>query len=91
MDSIVLPVDPDQHIILPKMQSDLRPILFNIFVNDCGLGVVIIDHYYITGRKQSDPFITDPIERAHWIRQHLPYMSNTANYIRQIKIPMEIS
>lgn len=64
----------------------VRPLLYNLFVIESGPACTLISHYYITGKKSSDTtFLQDSADQAIWCIQHLPYFSNTAKRLRQIR------
>lgn len=57
----------------------LEETLFPLFVPPTGPAMMLITHYYVTGKPQSDPtFLQDPLDQARWCRDHLPYFSAVA-------------
>ncbi len=65
----------------------VRPFLYNIFVVETGPACTLILHYYVTGKRTNsdEKFLYDPCEQAKWCIRNLPYFSNVAKRLKQIR------
>lgn len=70
--------------VIPNFDK-IKPILYTLFAHQTGPGQSLIKHYYVTGHPDTEPVNNDPSEQAYWCRMHLPYFSNVAKRIQQLR------
>lgn len=74
-----------------KMQKpiseEFRKEIFNDLTSPTGAGMMLVSHYYFTGRPMdsTEPILTDPVEQLHWTRNHLAYFSSVSKRISIIR------
>ena len=61
-------------------------ILFDTFVRPDGPALLLVSHYYYTGRgfSKEEPS-HDPMDQVRWCRQHLSYFSQLAKFIARLR------
>ena len=70
---------------LPNFEK-VSSILFDTFVRPDGPALLLVSHYYYTGRGFSKEEPTyDPMEQIRWCRQNLSYFSQLAKFIARLR------
>ena len=69
--------------LLTKLNNDtvgiprwnhIKEAMIDLFGSNDSLAMVLITHYYITGRSSTmEIFHSDPADQAAWCKAHLPY------------------
>jgi hypothetical protein len=70
---------------LPHFEN-VRPLLYNLFALESGPAIMLITHYYVTGRpRNNEEFLYDPAAQAHWCTDNLTYFGEVAKRLRQVR------
>jgi len=80
-------------ILASKLSDDVVPnfekaigVLFDTFVRPDGPALLLVSHYYHTGRGFSkDPPTQDPTEQMNWCKQNLGYFSPAVKFIARLR------
>ena len=83
----------DLEVLVSKLPDNVIPnfervngILFDTFVRPDGPALLLVSHYYYTGRGFSKEEPTqDPTEQMRWCRQNLAYFSPAAKFIARLR------
>lgn len=74
--------------VIPNFVN-IRPKLYDIFVVESGIARMLIDHFYIKCRNPTDEFVIDPMLRAKYCHDKLPYFCKLCSYLRNMRNKLE--
>lgn len=72
---------------MQPISEEFRKEIFNDLTSPNGAGMMLVSHYYFTGRPGdcTEPILTDPVEQLNWTRKHLSYFSSVSKRISMIR------